>query len=465
VNQSYQNEIVLINPPNFSFGRLKSIRRTSPPLGILYIGTYLKNKGFKTKVIDGMVEPERINGNEISNTDLKVVGITCTTPVVSSALVIARKIKEKNPDCCVALGGPHASVCYKELAQNEYVDFVVVGEGEYTFEHICDSIVNNRSVTDYSGIVDKNDFSGARCARYIQELDNIPFPDRSLIPFKRYELSPVNYKKKPSTPVITTRGCPFRCTFCSNPVHGKKVRHHSPEYVIEEIKYLVKDFYVKDIMFWDDTFTLDPGRVENICRLILKEELGITWSCAGRVDRIDEDLLRLMKRAGCWQISFGVETGSERLLKKIKKGINKSQIISAFDLCAKIGIETRAFFILAIPSETLSESHETINFAKRLNPSYVQFSLAVPYPGSEFYDQAIAEGWSPPNWEYFNTYPEDKPVYIPRGRMAKELLCLQAWALKSFYFRPSYILNRFRGIVSPGDLLKNVKVAFNLLRF
>jgi len=464
-NQYDDCDIALINPPHHSFGRVKRIRKTSPPLGIMYIGTFLQNKGYRVRVIDGMLQPNLLEDTAIAKSSFRVVGITCTTPTVASALLVARKIKENKPDCTVVLGGPHASVCYEELIQKEDVDYVVVGEGEYPFESISRSVLDNKDIHDWAGIIDKDGSQGFLGTKYIDDLDSIPFPDRRLIPLTQYELSPINYKWKPSTPLITTRGCPFGCTFCSNPVHGKRVRHHSPNYILKEIKYLIKDFRVRDVMFWDDTFTLNATRVENICNLMLKEKLDISWSCAGRVDRVDGDLLKLMKRAGCWQISFGVESGSERLLKNIRKGISKSQIISAFDLCREIGIETRAFFMLGIPSETMAESLETIEFAKKLNPSYAQFSLAVPYPGSQWYDEAIAGGWSPPKWEYFNTYPQDKPVYVPSGMNEKELLDLQTLGVKTFYFRPSYILSRLRHINSTDAFIKHVKVAINLLSF
>ena len=465
MNSHEQYDVIIINPSDFSFGRLKKIRKVSPPLGILYIGTYLKKKDFRVKVIDGMVEPEDLNGDFISKNNAKVVGITCTTPVVSNALSIAQRIKERHHDCVTVLGGAHASVCGEELIKNEFIDFVVRGEGEYPFERICEKVLNKRPIEDYSGIIEKAGPLNLRQPEFISNLDEIPYPDRDMIPFRKYELSPINYKRKPSTPVITARGCPFRCTFCANPVHGKNVRYHSPEYVIDEIRYLKMNFGVRDVMFWDDTFTLKEERIESICRFMLRDNLRMTWSCAARVDRINKKLLTLMKRAGCWQISFGVETGSERLLEKIKKGITKSQIVAAFNLCKQIGIETRAFFILGIPTETLKESYETIAFAREISPSFVQFSLAVPYPGSEFYIKAVSEGWRRPEWASFNTYPEKQPVYVPLGRSAEELIGMQKKAVRDFYFRPAYIMDSIQHITSIGDLLNKAKVAFHLLRF
>lgn len=459
-----QSDILLINPPYGRYGKLKKIRKHSPPLGILYVATCLRSKGYRVGIIDTSVEPERITAEAIARLNVKVAGITCSTPAVGSALKIAGKIKNYHPDTAVVLGGAHASVCYEELIKKDFVDYVVVGEGELSFENICKSVVKGGRIDDYSGIVAKNADKCNPEIKLIEDLDSIPFPDRGLIPFDRYELSPINYKQKPSTPIITSRGCPFGCSFCSNPVHGKKVRLHSPEYIIEEIRYLIRDFKVRDIMFWDDTFTFNNDRVEKLCSLMIDNGFGLSWGCATRVDRIDEGLLKTMKRAGCWQISLGVETGSERLLKTIRKGINRQQIITAFELCKKIGIQTRAFFILGIPTETVEESYETLKFAKSLNPSFVQFTLAVPYPGSEFYNQAVNEGWQPPDWEKFSTYPEDKPVYIPEGRDARELKQLQTRAFKEFYFRPSYLLNRLMSVASFSDLLKHVKVAYYLLK-
>lgn len=195
-----------------------------------------------------------------------------------------------------------------------------------------------------------------------------------------------------------------------------------------------------------------------------KEGLALTWSCSTRVDTVDLEILKTMKEAGCWLISFGVESGVGRLRKKIKKSISEEQILKAFENCKKVEIENRAFFILGFPTETKEESQKTIEFAKRLNPDFVQFTLTTPYPGCELFQEAVSESWHPPRWENFQTYSE-KPVYIPSGRSDKELMATQTKAFKSFYLRPKYIFNRLKKIRSYKEFKKHVALFFNLLNW
>jgi anaerobic magnesium-protoporphyrin IX monomethyl ester cyclase len=458
-------DIVLVNPPHYDFGRVKHVRKASPPLGLLYMATVLRNKGYRVKLLDGMVEPEWFRPEGIAGLSSKVVGITATTPSIGAALSVAELFKRAHSDSVVVLGGPHPSILPEQVAANEFVDFVIVGEGEIQFESLCKSILNHEPNMPTVAAVTKNRLSTPITPDFIRDLDSIPFPDRNLIPLLKYEMSPVNYKRVPSTPAITSRGCPYRCSYCSNPVHGRRVRRHSPGYAVEEILYVSRTFGIKDISYWDDTFTLDRQWIEEFCRLIIDRGIDITWSCTSRVDRIDEGILQLMKRAGCWCISLGVETGSDRLLEVIRKGITKAQVLKAFDICKRVSMDTRAFFILGIPSETREESAETIEFAKRLNPTFAQFTMAVPYPGSEFFDQAKAEGWIPPDWGNFCTYPEDAPVYITKGRTGKELVDLQGQAFRQFYFRAAYVWRRLASLRSVGDLVKNINLAYHLLRF
>ena len=292
----------------------------------------------------------------------------------------------------------------------------------------------------------------------------LPFPARHPVPLKKYKATPTNYKRWPSTPVVTTRGCPFQCTFCSNPVHGKIVRFRSPENIIEELVLLKREFGIRDVSFWDDTFTINIERTKQICELLVNENLNLVWNCATRVDTVNLELLKIMKEAGCWQISFGVESGVDRLRRKINKGISDEQIFKAFKNCRKVGIETKAFFMLGIPTETKEESHKTIEYAKRLNADFAQFALTTPYPGCELFREAVSQGWSPPNWENFQTYPENVPVYIAEGRSGKELMDIQTEAFKSFYLRPRYILNRMNKLRSYEEFKKHLAVFYNLIR-
>ena len=461
-------DILLINPPILNPGKVKKIRAISPPVGILSLAAYLEDKGLYVRVLDLALQPELYDTlkNEFDAPG-RIVGITSTTNTIGSALDVAKIVKQYNPDSFVVLGGPHPSILPEDVLSNREVDCVVIGEGELSLYNLTSSYKQGSDWKATPGIAfnDVNRVIINPQTNYVDNLDSIPFPARHLVPFKQYRSSAISHKRTPSTCVITSRGCPYKCTFCSNPVHGRKVRSRSPENVIEELKLLKRDFRIRDITFWDDTFTVSKKRVESICRLIIEENLDLTWSCASRVDTISPDLLKIMKEAGCWLISFGIESGVGRLREKIHKGITEEQIFRAFKSCKQAGIETRAFFMLGLPTETVEESEATLSFAKKLNPDFLQFTLTVPYPGSELYNEALSEGWIPPDWGEFQTYPEDKPVYVPTGRLPNELREMQNKAFKSTYFRPSYILKRLWKIRSWDELLEHSKVFLNMLRW
>ncbi len=461
-------DVLLINPPVLNPGKVKKIRATSPPTGLLSLAAFLEHKGAAVRILDLALQPELIIALEkefINPTAL--VGITSTTNTIGSALDIAKHIKERNPGAFVVFGGPHPSVLPEDVLKHDQVDCVVIGEGELLLYELFSSYSKNDSWKSAEGIAFISDGKLVinPHSNFIEDLDSLPFPARHLVPFKKYCSSPVSYKRLPSTPVITSRGCPYKCTFCSNPVHGRCVRNRSPENIIEELKILKRDYGIRDINFWDDTFTLNKKRVAEICNLLIKEKLDLTWCCASRVDTINPEILEIMKDAGCWLVSFGVESGVERLREKIHKGITEEQIFRAFEGCKKLGIETRAFFMLGLPTETEQDSIDTINFSKKLNPDFLQFTLTVPYPGSALYREAMAEGWNPPDWGEFQTYPEGEPVYVPAGRSGKELNRLQSKAFKSLYFRPAYILKRLRKLRSWDELQKYTVVFIDMLHW
>jgi len=225
--------------------------------------------------------------------------------------------------------------------------------------------------------------------------------------------------------------------------------------VISEIKSVIQDFNAKEIQFWDDTFTLKRPWVMELCQLLIKENLGVLWTCETRVDRVDKEILKLMARAGCWKIGYGVESGDQELLDLVKKGITLDQVRRAVKLTKNSGIEVGLSFMLALPSETPSKARQSIEFAKELDPDYAQFCITTPYPGTELYDQAKEYGTL---IQDFSSYTIWNPVFVPRGyRDEDEVLKMQREAFKAFYYRPSYILKRLLKIRSIGDLRRNIE--------
>jgi radical SAM superfamily enzyme YgiQ (UPF0313 family) len=227
----------------------------------------------------------------------------------------------------------------------------------------------------------------------IQNLDALPFPARDLLPMDKYIPLPNQYKRKPVANLMALRGCPYQCTFCSaNAVFGCSLRMRSAQRVYDEIKQLVDTYGIREISFWDDTLTVNKKWLHELCDLIISNHLDITWSCYARVNTVDLDLLKKMKKAGCWNIFYGIESGNQELLDRIKKGITLDQIRNAVKLTKKAGIEVRGSFMIALPGETPEMAHKTIDFAIELDPDYAQFSITTPYPGTELFEQAKQYG-------------------------------------------------------------------------
>jgi radical SAM superfamily enzyme YgiQ (UPF0313 family) len=271
---------------------------------------------------------------------------------------------------------------------------------------------------------------------------------------------------KKITTMITSRGCPYRCIFCDKSIFGSKWRARSAKNVLDEMEQIVKDLRIPSIIIYDDLFTLDKQRVQEICQGILERDLRFEWKCEGRVDRVDGEMLRWMKKAGCSLVAYGVESGNEIGLDYLQKGITLPQIRRAFELTRQAGIRPMAYFILGIPVETFDQGLRTIAFAKELDPDYAQFSILSPYRGTRLYEEARAKGWYA-EVEANNPFDKDqtRPVLLSKnwsGENLKEILRL---AHKEFYFRPGYILKRLRGIRDLHQMRSLAGVGCGLLRW
>lgn len=433
---------------------------SAPPLGIAYLAAVLEKEGHKVKIVDGQAlnfKDEYIK-TEIISFAPDIVGITALTVEILSAFKISEVIKKLNSNIFIIIGGPHATmVPHRTLEEAPSIDVVIRGEGECTILELVDFINGTKNLPDIRGITYR--YNGRILDNEdrppIKNIDPIPHPARHLLPMSYYKHSPKEHKQFPGTHIITSRGCPYRCSFCFKPIFGRSFRARSPENVIEEIKQLVDKYGVKDIFFRDDTFTLDRKRTCLICEKLIKEDLNITWSCLSRVDRLDIELLKLMKESGCWRILLGIETGNQDLLDLLKKDITLNQIKNTVRMCKKVGIQTDGFFMLGLPGESEEHAKRTIDFAKSLWLDYAQFYLTTPYPGTELYRIAFDYGILNMNefeWKKFDQYGYDDPIYIPYGRTAKELKRTQKKAWIEFYMRPSYIIKNILKIKSFTDL-------------
>ncbi|MFH0831791.1 MAG: radical SAM protein [archaeon] len=475
-------DILLVYPPisvNERYARdVGDVGGNLPPLGLAMIAAVLKEKGFKIMIIDSVVMNYSSKDilHIIKERKPKAVGITAMTPNYHRAKSLANEIKKEFPDILLIIGGHHVTIMPEKVVEESDFDIAVLGEGEITsieilelyksFNYNPKKLLSSEKLKEINGIAfrDEKGITVNKARELIKNLDELPYPARELLPMKRYLPLPNQYKRKPVVHMVAIRGCPYNCSFCSNnKVFGRKIRARSPEKVVEEIVYSMKKYGAKEISFWDDMMTTNREWMNKFCDLLIKNKVDITWTCYARVDSVDEPLLKKMKKAGCWNIFFGFESGVQELLDNINKGITLKQIAEANQLCKKIGIEVRASFMIALPGETPELARKTIEFAKKLNPDYAQFCITTPYPATALYENAKDYGTLTEDFSKFNIW---EPVFIPKGyKNAEQIREIEKKAMREFYIRPEYILSRIRKINSLEDIIRYLKGLRFLLGF
>lgn len=476
INLSMNGRILLIQAPEYLIGKKAFptedfLGLSYPSLGLAYIAAILLKNGWQTKIIDPI--PQNLNLSqilvEIKKFTPDFIGFTATTPTFPKVLTLAKKIKRKFPQIVTIIGGPHVSAAPIQTMKNPFFDFAVLGEGEETIIELLSHLKRKKGGEEkLAGIAfRKNGRVTITPSRpYIRNLDTIPFPARQFLPpLSFYHPNPGTYKNLPAGSMITSRGCPFKCTFCDRAVFGNKFRFRSPENVVAEIEVLLKDFGAKEIRIWDDTFNADTQRVKEICRLILKRKLKFTWTCLGRVNFADSNMFKLMKRAGCWQISYGIESGNQEILNKIKKGLTLEMVREAVKKTHQAGIEVKGFFMLGLPGDTKKTMQETINFAKELNLDIATFSITTPFPGTELYQEVKnTKEFKDADFSRYLPYYPTSLSYIPTGLTQKSLLEFEKKAHFEFYVRPSYILKELLKIRSFSAFWSKTRAFLRLLK-
>ena len=368
-----------------------------PPLGILYLGTIAKRiKGIEVELIDTTFDKDySAIRRKIQLSKPDVLGVSILTKFAAAGFEMAKIAKEIYPDVFVIMGGAHATILPLETIENEHVDAVCLGEGEATFVELLDNLNNLENV---KGIYYKKDgeikMNPPRPP--IEDLDTIPFPERSLLPtFKNY-ISSSSRKGRGATTIIASRGCPFNCSFCQptlREIFGKKVRFRSAKNVVDEMEYLMQSYNIAECRFEDDTFTAKYNWVRSICEEILRRGITMSWIPNARADTVTREMLMWMKKAGCREIDFGVESGSEFIRNSVLgKGISTKTIKEAFQLCHDVGIQTKAFIMLGSPGENKQTLQQTLNLVGEIKPQNLSVSRANPVPGTILWDKAEESG-------------------------------------------------------------------------
>ena len=424
----------------------------TPPLGLGYLASYVKQHGIDGKIIDGLRDnlPEDTLIDRIASERPDLVGITCLTAFYNQVVRLSRRLKDRGMR--VVIGGVHPTFLPYETLEDSGADYVVRGEGETALLELLQSDFAHEAIP---GIYTLDDARMGKLpderAAWCTDLDALPFPDWQQIDPRTYPKAPHGaiVKRFPIGVVTSTRGCPQACTFCASPkFYERKLRFRSPENVVDEVQLLVERFGVREIHFEDDNLTSKRSHVEAICRLILQRGIKVSWACPNgiRADRVDEELIRLMKRAGCYYFAYGIESANPQILRNVKKRETIDTIRRAIDVAAKVGISCQGFFVFGLPGETPETMEETIQFAVRSRLSRAQFLILDVIPGSELWN--TLSGRFDPNWSK-KSYKE--PEWIPEGLTREALKAAQSRAFRKFYSRPGRFL-RLAASIKPSQL-------------
>ena len=435
-------KIIFVYPAVKLKGRYREVASGigAPPQGLCYLAAIAREKGYDVRIIDALASG--LDEEELSRTILDsvpdYVGFTAPTMLIKSANSTAKSIKNKNSRITTIIGGPHFTVMPEETMERcKAFDLGVIGEGERTISELLTALERGNSLGEVRGIAFREN-GGIKLTpprEFIENMDELPMPAWDLLPHltQYYQQSIVRIDKMPSVSITTSRGCPSKCIFCARNVFGNTCRSYSAERVIKMIGYLKEKYGIKGLSIEDENFLVHRKRLKNLCEKLIERRENLSWSCSGRVDMVTADLLKLMKKAGCWEISFGIESGSQPILDFIKKGITLDQIRNAVELAHDTGIKAGGYFIAGHPCETVSTLRETMHFARTIKLDSFQIAFMCPFPGTELYGIADQYGEFNRDWDQMNIWT---PVFIPSG-LSKEILIRETKkGYRFFYFRP-----------------------------
>ncbi len=425
------------------------------PLGVYYLAASVRAVGHEPSVIDA--EARNLTAADVVRLACEfrpgLIGISSTTVAYHRSVELARALKHEFPNLPIALGGPHISANPRHAMSCESFDYGVLGEGEITLCALVDALESGSAVEGLPGLVLRRECEAVVNAKreYVADLDSLPPPAYDLIPdMSVYNPPPTNYRKLPAINIITSRGCPSQCTFCDRSVFGRELRMRSPENVASEIATLQDTYGVREIAFVDDTFTLKPSRIRRLLELLEERHRRFPWTCMSRTNTVDRDLLGFMHDHGCWNVSFGIESGDEDILRAIKKFTSLDQARRVIGWCRELGIRTKGFFMIGHPGETVATIERTIDFGLSLPLDDIVATINTPIPGSDQYREADRYGrLDRTDWSRFNYW---RPVFVPHGLSEDTLVAKHREFYRRFYLRPRIVWRYFLGFFASGGL-------------
>ena len=436
-------DVILINP--YDENAVKNgLWFITPPLNLMYLASSLEHASFSVKIIDD--DLLQMGYHKVSQIAAKlnpqIIALTATTSTIKTAMKYIKLIKKVLPNVLSVIGGPHPTFMPNEVLKDPLVDVVVLGEGEETMVHLARNYIDKGSqdISNIPGIAyndpEQGNIKVTQPRPLIKDLDSLPLPARHLVPFDSYGVS-----RDQSGGMITSRGCVFSCGYCSSSlIMGKKFRSRSPQNVVDEIEELYYHYKIRDIAFMDDTFLLNKKRAYDIAQEIEDRGLDVSFVASSRVDMVDYNLLQKLKGSGMSTLYYGVESGSQRILNLMRKGITLKQAEDAVKSAKKAGLSVLTSFILGYPGETEEDINRTIDFSIKLKPDYSQYSILTPFPGTPIYRELHENGLiSSENWDKYTVLEpvlDYEKMGLTKGMVKRKLI----EAYLKFYARPNYLL-------------------------
>ena len=440
--------VVFVNPPlglEERYGALSAAANTMPALGVCNLAAVARREGYRVGLVEACSLGLGLEGtvSAIMEHRPDFVGLSALTLSINSAASVAGRLKEINPRVGIIIGGAHVTAV-PELTMELFppIDVGALGEGEGLIVDLLAALSGGDDISSVSGIIYRNDGDTLRTERrpFLEDMDELPFPAFDLLPRfpLAYHPGPFRFRRLPAASIVTSRGCPNKCTFCDRSVFGSKCRAHSPAYIVNMLKWLISEYGIREVLFEDDTFFLFPARVREICEMILSEGIDLSWSCLARVNAVEPKVLSLLKKAGCWQIGYGIESGNQRILDLVGKGIKLEAVRRAVRWTKEAGIFSKGFFITGNQTEDEGSLRETMELALSIPLDDITVTMLTPFPGSQIYREAASYGDFDDDWRKMNLV---NAVFVPRGLTRSQLEEQMSGMYRKFYLRPRIIVN------------------------
>jgi radical SAM superfamily enzyme YgiQ (UPF0313 family) len=440
-------QILLIHPLGYGTeaaqGDISRMANLMPPLGLASIAAVLKKQGMDVTIVDCFSRPDsdRVIRDYVRTKKPALVGLSCTTSSFMDGIRMAGLVKSVFPKTRVVFGGPHVSALKERILDRfAVVDFVVVGEGEETMLQLMEA--GQDDPAGVKGLVYREPGGDSRFTGYRSkgiDLDSLPFPAYELLPGypEAYKLPIFSYPKAPNTSCISSRGCPYTCTYCDRSVFRRSFRFNSAQYLYAHLKYLRSRFGIRHINFYDDQFTFNRERIETFARMMINGPLGMTFNCAVRAEHVDSELLRVLKAAGCWMISVGIETGDPALLAEHRQNPDLSRVAETIRRVKRAGIRTKGLFMMGLPGETELTIRNTMRYAFSLPLDDLNMSKFTPFPGAPIYEKIHELGEFQEDWEKMDCMHFQ---FIPAGMTEARLEAMFRKFYQTHFMRPKVFL-------------------------